>query len=88
LGLELGSTKLVHPTIMYNILGTKSFEGKYKPVNISEPNIYLKMYGKKISKPLRKLGHFNLVAENGETIEQLLKKLEPLKEKVVTQPLQ
>jgi 5-(carboxyamino)imidazole ribonucleotide synthase len=87
LGLELGSTKLVHPTIMYNILGTKSFEGEYKPVNISEPSIYLKMYGKQISKPLRKLGHFNLVAENGETIEQLLKKLEPLKEKVVTQPL-
>ena len=87
LGLELGSTKLVHPTVMYNILGTKSFEGEYKPMNISEPNVYLKMYGKQISKPLRKLGHFNLVAENGETIDQLLDKLEPLKEKVATQPI-
>ena len=45
------------------------------------------MYGKKISKPLRKLGHFNLVAGNGETVEQLLEKLETLKEKVVTHPL-
>ena len=87
LGLELGSTKLTHPTIMYNILGSKSFEGEYKPIILSEPNVYLKMYGKKISKPLRKLGHFNLVAENGETVEQLLKKLEHLKEKVLTQPL-
>jgi len=87
LGLELGSTKLIHNTIMYNILGTKGFEGEYKPIIFSEPNVYLKMYGKKISKPLRKLGHFNLVAGNGETVEQLLEKLETLKEKVVTQPL-
>jgi len=87
LGLELGSTKLVHPTIMYNILGAKSFEGEYKPIILSEPNVYLKMYRKQISKPLRKLGHFNLVAENGKTVEQLLKKLESLKEKVVIQPL-
>jgi len=86
LGLDLGSTKLVHPTIMYNILGTKSFEGEYKPIILSEPNVYLKMYEKQISKPLRKLGHFNLVGENGETVEQLLKKLESLKEKVVTKP--
>jgi len=87
LGLELGSTKLIHNTVMYNILGTKGFEGEFKPIIFSEPNVYLKMYGKKISKPLRKLGHFNLVAENGETVEQLLEKLETLKEKVVTQPL-
>ena len=87
LGLELGSTKLIHNTVMYNILGTKEFEGEYKPIIFSELNIYLKMYGKKISKPLRKLGHFNLVARNDETVEQLLEKLETLKEKVVTQPL-
>ena len=72
---------------MYNILGEKSFEGEYKPIILSEPNVYLKMYRKQISKPLRKLGHFNLVAENGKTVEQLLKKLESLKEKVVIQPL-
>jgi len=87
LGLDLGSTKLIHNTIMYNILGTKGFEGEYQPIIFSEPNVYLKMYGKKISKPLRKLGHFNLVARNGETVEQLLEKLETLKKKVVTQPL-
>jgi len=87
LGLELGSTKLIHNTIMYNILGTKEFEGEYKSITLSESNVYLKMYGKQISKPLRKLGHFNLVAGNGETVEQLLEKLETLKEKVVSQPI-
>ncbi len=88
LGLELGDTKLLHQTIMYNILGTKSFEGKYLPITISEPNVFLKMYGKEISKPSRKLGHFNLVGTNNETVDQLLKKLEALKDKVVTKPLQ
>ncbi|MCE9653392.1 MAG: 5-(carboxyamino)imidazole ribonucleotide synthase [Nitrosarchaeum sp.] len=87
LGLELGSTKLVHPTIMYNILGSKSFEGKYKQISLSESNVFLKMYGKEISKPLRKLGHFNLVANNEETIDHLLKNLESLKEKVITHPI-
>jgi len=87
LGLELGSTKLLHPTIMYNILGSKSFEGKYRPIELSEPNVYLKMYGKEISKPLRKLGHFNLVANDNETVDQLLSKIEILKEKVTTEPI-
>ncbi|EGG42633.1 phosphoribosylaminoimidazole carboxylase, ATPase subunit [Candidatus Nitrosarchaeum limnium SFB1] len=87
LGLELGSTELIHPTIMYNILGSKSFEGKYKPISLSESDIFLKMYGKEISKPMRKLGHFNLVAYNGETIEYLLKRLELIKDKVVIHPI-
>ena len=87
LGLELGSTKLVYPTIMHNILGAKSFQGKYLPITLTEQNVYLKMYGKEISKPLRKLGHLNLIAKNGETIDQLLKKLELLKEKVKVKPV-
>lgn len=86
LGLELEDTALLRPTIMYNILGPKNFEGEYKHVEISEQNIFLKMYGKKISKPLRKLGHFNLVAKHGETIDCLLKKLEDVKDKASINP--
>lgn len=86
LGLELGNTSLLHPTIMYNILGPKNFEGEYKPIVLSEQNVFLKMYGKKISKPLRKLGHFNLVGKQDESIDQLLKKLESLKDKVSINP--
>lgn len=82
LGLELGNVKLLHPTIMYNILGSKDFEGEYMPIEISEENSFLKMYGKKISKPLRKLGHVNLIGKNKESIDDLLQKLELLKEKV------
>ena len=86
LGLELGDTSLLHPTIMYNILGPKNFEGEYKPIILSEQNVFLKMYGKKISKPSRKLGHFNLVGKQGESIDQLLQKLESLKDKVSINP--
>jgi len=87
LGLELGNTNLIHNTVMYNILGSKEFEGEYKSLKISEDNLFLKMYGKKISKPLRKLGHFNLVGTHNESIEQLLQKLEGLKEKAIVQPV-
>jgi len=86
LGLDLGDTTLEYPTVMYNILGSKSFEGKYIPIELSEHNVFLKMYGKEISKPSRKLGHINLVAKDNETIEHLLEKLEGLKEKVTTHP--
>ena len=81
-GLELGGVKLLHSTVMYNILGSKDFEGEYIPINISEKNVFLKMYGKKISKPLRKLGHINLVGNPGESTDYLLQKLESLKEKL------
>ena len=87
LGLELGNTDLIHNTIMYNVLGSKEFEGEYKSLKISEESLFLKMYGKKISKPLRKLGHFNLVGTHNESTEQLLQKLETLKGKAIVQSI-
>jgi 5-(carboxyamino)imidazole ribonucleotide synthase len=80
LGLELGDTTLLHPTIMYNILGPDGFAGKYKVPDIKMQNLYLKMYGKSESKPQRKLGHFNLVdADNTLGIEGLLEHIESVK---------
>lgn len=83
LGMELGSTKLKHNSIMYNILGDSSFTGKYVPLEISEPGVFLKMYGKKISKPLRKLGHLNIIGMQNESIDDLLNKLQSLLPKIV-----
>ena len=42
LGLELGNVKLVHPTVMYNILGSRDFQGEYKQLEITEDNVFLK----------------------------------------------
>lgn len=86
LGLGLGDTGLVRPTVMYNILGSGSFEGRYQPMSISEPGAHLKMYGKEFSRPLRKLGHVNLVAQNGETLSHLLERLPEIGRKLETKP--
>ena len=83
LGLELGSTKLNYNSIMYNILGDTTFTGEYLPLNVSENGMYLKMYGKKISKPSRKLGHLNIIGINNESIDELLEKLQSIKPKTV-----
>ena len=82
LGLDLGNTQLMHNTIMYNILGNLNFEGEYKKLDFSKNNIFLKMYEKKISKPLRKLGHLNIVGMDNQTIDQLLDELSQIKELV------
>lgn len=80
LGLELGSTELLYPTIMYNILGPNGFEGRYKPVNLTTKNVFLKMYQKEFSKPKRKLGHFNVRGTKNQDIETLLNEVEKVKE--------
>ena len=82
LGLDLGSTELLHNTIMYNILGNLDFQGEYKKIEISEKNVFLKMYEKKISKPLRKLGHLNIVGFEKQSIDELLTQLEKTKSSV------
>jgi len=82
LGLELGNTELVYHTIMYNILGPKDFTGKYKPVKIESDDVFLKMYGKEESKPKRKLGHFNVVGRNNENVDQLLQRVNKIKNSI------
>ena len=88
LGLNLGSTDLVHKTVMCNILGPHEFEGKYKPVQLEKDGVYLKMYGKDISKPQRKLGHFNVVdLNNSKDTSELLKMADEIKNAVSIMPL-
>jgi len=88
LGLNLESTDLVHKTVMCNILGPHEFEGKYKPVQLEKDGVYLKMYGKDISKPQRKLGHFNVVdLNNSKDTSELLKMADEIKNAVSIMPL-
>ena len=83
LGLELGSTDLVHKTVMCNILGPDGFEGKYKPVQLEKDGVYLKMYGKDVSKPQRKLGHFNVVDQSdSKDVSELLEMADEIKNSI------
>ena len=83
LGLELGSTELIHNTVMYNILGPANFHGEYKPITIDANDVFLKMYGKEISKPKRKLGHFNVVdVDNSKNIDDLIERVNEIKDSI------
>lgn len=62
-GLPLGSTALVRPTVMVNILG----EDYVDPAVLSLPSCHLHWYGKG-KRPGRKMGHINLC---GDTPAQL-----------------
>jgi len=88
LGLELGSTDLVHKTVMCNILGPDGYEGKYKPVELEKDDVYLKMYGKDVSKQQRKLGHFNIVDQSdSKDISELLEMADEIKNTASILPL-
>ena len=83
LGLELGSTELIHHTVMYNVLGPSNFHGKYKPIMIDANDVFLKMYGKEISKPKRKLGHFNVVdTDDSKNTEKLIARVNEIKNSI------
>jgi len=81
LGLPLGSTRLIHYTIMGNILGPRDFFGRYKPITLEQKDdVYLKMYHKDEAKPQRKLGHFNVVDEKDtKNIEFLIKRAQEIR---------
>ena len=87
LGLELGSTELVHNTIMHNILGPSDFTGVYRSPSIDLENTFLKMYGKLESKPQRKIGHVNLVDKNDLGMEKLLERVSILSDSIKIIPV-
>ena len=86
LGMELGDSSIKTPTIMYNILGPKTFQGEYNVLFKKQDNTHLKMYGKLESKPQRKIGHVNIVDVENRGIVELLKQVEDLKKNLVIEP--
>jgi 5-(carboxyamino)imidazole ribonucleotide synthase len=71
-GLPLGSTDLIKPAAMLNLVGPTDFSGAYELTNLETslqiPGIYVHLYGKKESRPNRKLGHITVIAGNKETL--------------------
>ena len=86
LGMELGNSSIKSPTIMYNILGPKTFKGEYNVLFKKQDNVYLKMYGKLESKPQRKIGHINIVDIENRGMDELFNQLEELKNNLVIEP--
>lgn len=65
LGFKLGSTAIKIPSVMINLLGEKGYEGKVKYEGLSEcmavEGVKIHIYGKKITKPFRKMGHITII---------------------------
>jgi len=74
LNLPLGNTALQSPSAMVNLLGEAGFEGEAKYVGfeevLNEPGVHVHLYGKKITKPFRKMGHVTIVDANLEKLKQ------------------
>lgn len=88
LGMSLGGTALRTSAVMYNILGVRGYEGPYRSPEVpqADGHTFLKMYGKKASKPLRKLGHLNLTGREGQGTEHVLERLESIRARAVALP--
>lgn len=84
LGLPLGRTDLLLPAAVVNILGEKNYFGvpDYIGVNdvLSIGGVNLHIYGKKSTKPFRKMGHVTIIDKSiNEVIEKANKVKEVLK---------
>ncbi|MEO9258072.1 MAG: 5-(carboxyamino)imidazole ribonucleotide synthase [Crocinitomicaceae bacterium] len=66
LNLPLGSTKLIRPGVMVNLLGEPAFTGKVIYEGLEEvmkiPGVKVHLYGKTDTKPFRKMGHTTTTA--------------------------
>jgi len=71
--LPLGSTELLKPVVMVNILGEHVEE--VLKVMKKDSTLKVHLYGKEESKKGRKMGHINIMAT---TIEEAMKKVEEL----------
>lgn len=64
LGLPLGDTSIIKPAVMINLLGAEGFSGEASYKGLEEimriPEVYIHLYGKKITKPFRKMGHITV----------------------------
>jgi 5-(carboxyamino)imidazole ribonucleotide synthase len=81
LNWPLGDTSLIMPGAMVNLLGEAGFSGpaKYQGLDklLKMPGIHVHLYGKKITKPFRKMGHVTIVDRD---VNNLKKKANFVKE--------
>lgn len=67
LGYPLGNTDAILPSIMVNIIGVEGFSGDVKYEGLEDvlkiENVFVHLYGKKQTKPGRKMGHVTILSK-------------------------
>jgi 5-(carboxyamino)imidazole ribonucleotide synthase len=73
LNWPLGDTRLILPSAMVNLLGEPGFEGiaQYEGLDevIKISGVHVHLYGKRITKPFRKMGHVTILDEDGAALK-------------------
>ena len=73
LNMPLGATDLISPAAMVNLLGEDGFSGdaKYEGMQdcMAMKGVYIHLYGKKLTKPFRKMGHVTITDEDIERLK-------------------
>jgi 5-(carboxyamino)imidazole ribonucleotide synthase len=74
LGFSLGSTKIKIPSVMINLLGEKNNEGPVKYEGLTDcmkiEGVKIHIYGKKETKPFRKMGHVTILDKSIESAKE------------------
>jgi 5-(carboxyamino)imidazole ribonucleotide synthase len=74
LNMPLGSTELRCPAAMVNLLGEDGFTGNAivegMDEAIAQKGVYVHLYGKKITKPFRKMGHVTILDEDVSVLKK------------------
>ncbi len=77
LGLPLGSTRTLSPSAMVNLLGEEGYSGDVVYEGLEEAlkleGVHVHFYGKKITKPFRKMGHVTILDQNLESLKEKAK---------------
>lgn len=72
--LPLGDTRSISNAVMINLLGEKNHDGvaKYQGLEkiMAIDGVYIHLYGKKYTKPFRKMGHITVVDQNRDSAIQ------------------
>ena len=72
LNYPLGNTDAILPSIMVNIIGAEGFSGKVKYEGLEETlkidNAFVHLYGKKQTKPGRKMGHVTILSKEKQDL--------------------
>jgi len=80
LGISLGNTEIMKPSVMVNLLGEEGFTGEAQYEGLEDvlalKGVNVHLYGKRLTKPFRKMGHVTVVAETLEEAKKTAKKVQ------------
>lgn len=80
LGFKLGSTAIKIPSVMINVLGEKGHQGEVKYEGLSDcmaiEGVKIHIYGKKETKPYRKMGHVTIIDKDISKAKTKAKKIQ------------